>query len=174
MPTKDSVQASTAHMIAVLCMQLVREDETLIAALQQIAHKAEVPFDADKISATVIELSEMAVTEVGARLLRHHGALTEFQVTVPRVEGGEMRSAAALAVGSFTTEWAHSDPERFAAFAEWMHAHHKEATEGKDIKRSSIEDADQMLTLMAHISTALIEGLAGDDDKPGKAGDSNG
>ena len=79
---------------------------------------------------------------------------------VPRVEGGEMRSAAALSVGSFTTEFVHSDPERFAAFGEWMHAEHKDATEGKEIKRGSIEDADQMLTLMAHVSSAIIEGEA--------------
>lgn len=171
MPTRDSVQASTAHMIAVLAIQLIREDETLIAALQQLAHKADVPFDADKISATVLELCEMAVTEVGSRLLRHHGALTEFQVVVPRVEGGEYRSAAALSVGSFTTEWVHSDPERFAAFAEWMGAEHRSATGGSEIKRDSIEDADQMLTLMAHVSTALIEAQErDDDDKPGEAG----
>lgn len=174
MPNQDAVQASTAHMIAVLAIQLIREDETLIAALQQVAHKAEVPFDADRINATVLELCEMAVTEVGARLLRHHGALSEFSVTVPRVEGGEMRSAAALAVGSFTTEWVHSDPERFAAFGEWMHAEHKDATEGREIKRGSIEDADQMLTLMAHVSTALLDRERGDNDKPGEAGDSNG
>lgn len=157
MPTKEAMSASTAHMIAVLCMQLVREDETLIAAVQQVARKAEVPFDADKISETVIEMSEAAVTAVGQRLLRHEGPVSEFSLVVPRVEGGEVRSAAALAIGSFTTEYVHSDPERFAAFGEWMMTDHPGAAEG-DIERGSIEDADQMLTLMAHVSTALVEG----------------
>jgi hypothetical protein len=157
MASKDATQASTAHMIAVLAMQLIREDPVLIVQLQKLAKTAEVPFDASRIDATVIELSEAAVTEVGARLLRHSGALSEFQLVVPRIDGGEMRSAAALAIGSFTTEYVHNDPERFAAFAEWMHASHKDATEGKEISRGSIEDADQILTLMAHVSTALVE-----------------
>lgn len=157
MPTKEAMSASTAHMIAVLCMQLVKEDETLIAAVQQLGHKAGVPFDADKISAMVIEMSEAAVTIVGQRLLKHEGPVSEFEIPVPQVEDGLERSAGALAVGSMTTEFVHSDAERFAAFVEWLNARHPGSVEkGAEVKRATVEDADQMLTLMAHVTSELI------------------
>lgn len=158
MPTQETVSASTAHMIAVIAMQVIREDPGLLERLRETAKRAEVPFDADKLNEMVVEMAEAAVTIVGQRLLQHEGALAEFRVLLPQIgSDGEIRSAAAFAVGSFTTEFVHSDPERFAAFGEWMLTDHPSGARGREITRGSIEDADQMLTLMAHVAGKILE-----------------
>jgi hypothetical protein len=109
-------------MIAVIALQMIREDPVLVVQLQQAARKAKTPFNPDRVDAKALEMSEMALTIIGQKLLRHQGPLATFQVVIPHTpdDDGLEQSAGALAVGSFTTEWVHSDPERFAAFAGWM------------------------------------------------------
>jgi hypothetical protein len=153
---KDTT-ASIAHMIAVLCMEAVRTDPEMITRLQKLARDSKAPFDAGHLDADVIELAEQAVTLVGSQLIKQQRPLAELDIPVPRVEGGLERSAGALAVGSFTTEFVHSDKERLAAFSDWMEQEHPQALEGTEIERSAIEDADQMLTLMAHVSNHLLD-----------------
>jgi hypothetical protein len=166
-----TVEASAAHMVAVLCMQVVREDPELIARLQELARTTKVPFDADKLSADVIELAEMGVTVVGQRLLTGRTRVAEFELPIPQVSNGTARAAGALAVGSFTTEFVHSSPDGLKAFAAWMTGKYPEMTAKLDISGDTIEEADQMLTLMAHVAGQLADGEGGDDDKPGEAGD---
>lgn len=156
--------ASVAHMIAVLCMQMVREDPGLIVRLQELAVKQEVPFEADKLDAGVIELAEGGVTMIGQRLLRGSPSMFAFDLPIPRIERGLERSAGALAVGSFTTEYIHTSAARFAAFSKWMTAKHPSAVEGTSIVRDAIEDADTMLTLMAHVANQISDSGALEDE----------
>ena len=172
MPSREDIENSTAHMIAVLCMQLVREDETLIAAVQQLARKTEVPFDPDKLDATALELAEAGVTVVGQQLIRRRGAIRAFELPIPQFgPGSTAHAAGAMAVGSFTTEYVHSVPGRVDAFASWMREHYPAVTDELNIGQSTIEDADSMLTLMAHVAGRIADGEGETDDKQGDAGD---
>lgn len=157
--SQAAASASTAHMIAVIALQMIREDPVLVVQLQQAARKAKTPFNPDRVDAKALEMSEMALTIIGQKLLRHQGPLATFQVVIPHTgeDDGLEQSAGALAVGSFTTEYVHSDPERFAAFAGWMSDTHPGAVEPREIKRSAIEGADQLLTLMAHAANVMAD-----------------
>jgi hypothetical protein len=161
----SNVGASTAHMIAVLCMQVVREDPGLMVRLQELAKTTGAPFEADHLTADVVELAEGGVTMVGQSLLtRRQAILGEIDIPVPRIERGLERSAGALAVGSFTTEYIHTSLRRLEAFDKWMHAHHPTAIEGAELTKGAIEDADTMLTLMAHVAGHLTG--QDEDDEP--------
>jgi hypothetical protein len=166
---KDTT-ASIAHMIAVLCMEAVRTDPEMITRLQKLARDSKAPFDADHLDADVIELAEQAVTLVGSQLIKPK-PVAEFDIPVPRVEDGLERSAGALAVGSFTTEFVHSDEERLAAFSDWMEEAHPQALAGAEVEKSAIQDADQMLTLMAHVSGHLLDSQT-DEYRSGPGDDS--
>jgi hypothetical protein len=158
MSTREATAASTAHMVAVLCMQLVREDPGLIVRLQELVKQDKAPIEADKLNAVVIEMAEMAVTMVGQRLLHHQGPLAEFHIPVPQVEDALKRSAGALAVGSFTTEFVHSDTDRLEAFSNWLNSEHPDVIEGStEVERGAIEDADYLLTMMAGVTSRMIE-----------------
>lgn len=167
LPSREAVGNSTAHMVAVLCMQLVREDPELVKRLQALAREQKAPFKADKLNEFAIEMAETGMTLMGQRLLQGR-AMTAFELPVPRIENGLERTAGALAVGSFTTEFVHSHPERLRLFDEWMQKEHPDATAGADITQGAIEDADHMLTLMAHVSNHLLDAEVGDDQPEDK------
>jgi hypothetical protein len=160
--SQAAASASTAHMIAVIALQMIREDPELVTRLQETARKARTPFNPDRVDEKALEMSEMALTIIGQKLLRHQGPLATFQVVVPHTvnDEGLAQSAGALAVGSFTTEFVHSDPDEFEAFSAWMADKHPGSVDPREIKRSAIEGADQLLTLMAHAANVVAEAEA--------------
>lgn len=165
MTSQQALAASKAHMIAVMALGMIRQDDELMERLRKYAAADDAPFDADKLSALVVEMAEMALTIIGAKLLEHDGPVDDFRVVVPHTaeNGGYERSAGALAVGSFTTEFVHSNPEWLEAFATWMRGEHADAVEDREISKDAIEDADHVLTLMAHVSGHLA---AHEDEVP--------
>lgn len=172
MPSREDVENSTAHMVAVLCMQLVREDPELIRRLQELGRKTGVPFDAGKLDEKALEMAEAGVTVVGQQLVRRRGAIRAFELPIPQIgPGSTAHAAGALAVGSFTTEYVHSVPGRVDAFASWMREHYPAVTDELNIGQDTIEDADSMLTLMAHVAGRIADVEGETDDKQGDAGD---
>jgi hypothetical protein len=163
MTTREAASASTAHVIAVVALQMIREDPALLERLKKHAATEKVPFRTEKLNSTVLEMSEMALTEIGARLARHDGPVDEFDVAIPRDGDNYERSAGALAVASFTTEYVHADTEVLRLFNEWLHHEHPEAVTDV-ISRETIQDADHVITLMAHVTDRLAAMQKGGKD----------
>ena len=167
---------ATALMMASLCISVVKSDPENVKKLRKLAKKTGAPVDNGQVNETALTLIDLAITAMALRAAegggqgdqavrsqgRHAGHRVETVVVpVPKMADGAMKSAGALSIASFAVEYLHSVPGVREAFTAWMDEAHP-GTEGKsrDTGVSTLKEADETLTIMAHVAGRVADDAA--------------
>jgi len=170
---------ATALMMASLCINVVKDDPELVKRLRKLARKTGAPVDNGQVNETALTLIDFAVTAMALRAAkgdgygeraagRHELRYETVVIPVPHMEDGAAKSATALAVASFAVEYLHAVPGVRGAFTAWLDEAHPGTGGPVKATQDQLEDADQVLTMMAHVAGKLADGKL--EEVPGDAG----
>jgi hypothetical protein len=150
-------------VLASIAIGMIAKDPELIGRLRKEAAEEGVPFEADDISRTMLEMTSMDLLEAGQRLVsdppgeHQRGLRAGAVIPIPRIDGAAQESASALSVASYAIEFVHSVPGRLDAFHSWMRKEHPDVTPGQDIPREQVEQADRLVTLMSKVAGKIAD-----------------
>lgn len=150
--------------LAAVAVSMIRSDPVLIERYRETLAEEKCPLKPEEITEGVLNALYLALTlRAGNDMARGghghplEGILGSVTIPIPRIGDGAAKSAVVLGLGSFLAEYMHDNPAEGARFTHWLNNKHPGTTH-RDFSPAEYRTADQLLTMMAHVSSQIAEG----------------